>query len=179
MAEIPYESQVEDSVPKVDHTVAVGEDLEFQRKWWRFEKIVWPILLLIVFFDLLGGFGRGWLSKVHRTTPDQAVTFDYERIERASTPSIMTFHFTPKAIRGGRIAVYVSDSVVKPLGAQRISPQPEVSSLSDGGVTYFFPCSGGSSSAQIQLQPSFPGWHRFSVQVEGSAPIDGTVVVLP
>jgi hypothetical protein len=177
MAKIPYESRVEDSVPKVNNEVAVGEDLDFQRRWWRFEKIVWPILLLIVVVDLLGGFGRGWLSKARRRTPD--VTLDYERIERASTPSIMTFHFKPSAIRDGRISLYVSDSIVRPLGAERISPQPAVSTIGNEGITYQFPATGGSSTVQIQLEPSFPGVHAFRVQVDGSTPIDGTVTVVP
>jgi hypothetical protein len=179
MPKIPYESRVEDSVPKVDNEIAVGEDLEFQRKWWKFEKVVWPILLLIVIVDLLGGFGRGWLSKVRRTTPDHALTFDYERIERGSTPSVMTFQFSPAAIHDGRVILHVSNSIVKELGAQRVSPQPSVSSIGNGGLTYVFPATGGQSSVQIELQPSFPGLHKFRIQVEGSTPIDGKIAVLP
>jgi hypothetical protein len=176
---IPYESQVEDSVPKIDNDIAVGEDLEFQRKWWRFEKIIWPILLLVVLIDLLGGLGRGWLSKTQRSTPDHAFIFDYERIERASTPSIMTLHFGSQATRGGHIVVHVSDSVVQRLGAQRVSPQPAVSALGNGGITYVFPSNGSPADAQIELQPSFPGLHQFRIQVEGSTPIEGTIAVLP
>lgn len=178
MSKIPFESRVEDSVPKVDDELAVGEDLNFQRKWWRFERIIWPILLLIVIIDLLGGLGRGWLAKARRATPDRAVIFDYERIERASTPSIMTFHFGPGAIRNGHIALFVSDSLIQHLGAQRISPQPQVSMLGGRGVTYIFP-STGPASAQIELEPQFPGLHSFRIQVEGSTPIDGTIAVLP
>ena len=179
MAGIPFESRVEDSVPKVSNEVAVGEDIEFQRRWWRFESIVWPILLLIVMVDVLGGFGRGWLAKAHRCTPDHALDFDYERIERASTPSIMTMRFGPNAAHNGRIVVYISDSLVKPLGAQRMAPQPANSIIGNGGITYVFPASEGEASAQIQLEPSFPGWHKFRVQVQGSQPIDGTIAVLP
>lgn len=179
MNKVPYESRVEDSVPKVDDEIAVGEDLEFQRKWWRFENVVWCILLLVVVVDLLGGFGRGWLSKAHRATPDHALVLDYERIARANTPSIMTFQFGPAAMHNGSVVLYISDSVVKPLGAQRVSPQPSVSSVGNGGITYVFPAIGGLMSAQIELQPSFPGLHEFHVQLQGGPPIDGTVAVMP
>lgn len=179
MANIPFESPVEDSVPKVQNAVAVGEDIEFQRKWWHFEKIVWPILLAIVLFDMLGGFGRGWLSKAKKSTPDQALTVDYERVMRASTPSIMTLKFTDAAIHNGRIIFFVGDSIVKPLGAQRISHQPAISSVGEGGVTYVFPASQSPATVQIQLEPSFPGPQRFHLQVEGSAAIDGTAFVMP
>lgn len=178
MSKIEFETPVADSVSKVDQ-IAVGEDLDFQRKWWLLEKIVWPILLLLVLCDVLGVFGRGWLSKARQSTPDNALALEYERMERASTPSIMTFHFGPEAIHNGHIVLYVSDSIVKPLGAQRISPQPVVSTIGDNGITYTFAASVTPASVQIALEPSFPGLHKFRVQVQGSAPIDGTVFVWP
>lgn len=180
MPQMPYESKVEeDLVPKIDNDIAVGEDLDFQRKWWRFENIVWPILLLIVVIDLFGGFGRGWLAKAQKSTQDGAVTLDYERIERGSTPSIMTFQFGANAVHRGQIVLFVSDSLVKPLGAQRVSPQPAVSIVGSGGITYEFPAIEGVKSVQIELQPSFIGVHRFYVQAQGSQPIEGAIAVLP
>lgn len=179
MAELPFESQVNDTVPKVRDEVAVGEDLEFQRRWWLFEKIVWPILLAIVVVDVLGGFGRGWLAKARSTTPDGSMQLDYERIERASTPSVMTFKFQQNAIRNGRIVLYISDAVVKPLGAMRIAPQPLMSEIGSGGIIYVFPASEAPASVQIQLEPSFPGLHHFTVRAEGSLPVKGSVFVMP
>jgi len=177
--QIPFESRVEDSVPKIQNEIAVGEDLEFQRKWWRFEKIIWPILLAIVVWDLLGGFGRGWIAKTRKSTPDQAMQLDYERIARGSTPSVMTFQFGDKAIHNGRITLYISDSVLKPLGALRVAPQPVMSSVGDGGITYVFPGSKPPAMVQIQLEPSFPGRHKFTVRSDGSPPITGSIIVVP
>jgi hypothetical protein len=170
---------VEDSVPKIDNEVAVGENLEFQRKWWWFEGIVWRVFLVILVCDLLGLFGRGWLASAKRSTPDNMLTVNYERIERASTPSVMTLTFSPAAIHDGRIRVFLSESIVKPLGAQRISPQPLISALSEGGVTYTFPANSAPATAEITLQPSFPGPHKIRIQVPGNDPIDATVFVVP
>ena len=57
--------EIEDSVAKVNGEVAVGSDLDFQRKWWRFERVLWTVLTLIVILDALGFFGRGWFAKAH------------------------------------------------------------------------------------------------------------------
>lgn len=178
MPDIPFESPLEETVPKVDE-IDVGENLEFQRKWWRFEKIVWPILLAIVVADLLGVFGRGWLAKARRSTPDQALTLEYERVARASTPSTMTFRFSEAAIHHGRIVLFVSQSIVKGLGVRQISPQPEKSTIGADGITYEFPATTVPASVQIELEPSFPGSQRFWVQVEGSPPIRASVFVVP
>jgi hypothetical protein len=179
MSSQPFLHPVEDSVPKVSGTIAVGENLEFQRKWWRFEHIVWSIFLLILLCDLLGLFGRGWLAKAKRQTPDGALTLDYERIERASTPSIMTLQFGHSAIVDGRIQVFVSDSLVKPLGAQLIAPQPEISTIGHGGITYTFPATESPAMVQIQLEPSFPGLHHFRIKPLGSESIDANIFVVP
>ena len=179
MANIPFEQPVHDSVPRIHDEIAVGENIDFQRKWWRFEKIIWPILLLIVVADVLGVFGRGWLAKAHAESPDHALKLDYERVARANTPSIMTFKFGPAAIHNNRVVLFVSESIVKPLGAQRISPQPALSIIGKDGITYVFAAGDSPASAQIELQPSFPGPHKFRVQVLGSESINGSVFVMP
>ncbi len=54
---------VEDSVAKVNDEIAVGEDLNFQRRWWRFENAAWMFFGLIILLDLAGLFGRGPLPR--------------------------------------------------------------------------------------------------------------------
>jgi len=174
-----HTTPVEDTVPRVADELAVGENLAFQRRWWTFERIIWPIFLLIVVFDLLGGLGHGWLAKAKATTAGGALTLDYERIERANTPSTMTLHFSPAAIRDGQIKVFVSDSVVQELGAQRIAPQPAVSAVGEHGINYTFAATVSPAEVQIQLQPSDPGIHRFRLRIPEVAAIEARVLVLP
>ncbi len=90
---------VVDSVPKVNDELAVGEDLEFQRKWWRFENAVWIFFALLILLDLLGVFGRGPLANARAETSDGSMQIQYERVERFSTPSLLTIRFGASAIR--------------------------------------------------------------------------------
>ena len=179
MPQQPFTKPIEDSVEKSGGKVAVGEDLKFQRKWWRFERIVWSLFVVLIICDVLGVFGRGWLANAQRATPDGALRLEYERIERASTPSVMTLHFGPAAIRNGRIQFYISDSIVKPLGAARISPQPAVSTVGNDGISYIFPATQSPADVQISLEPTAPGAHTFRIQMPGEAPIEGNIVVMP
>ena len=177
--DLPFLKPVEDTVPKVDNAVAVGEDLRFQHRWWTFERIVWTFFLLILIADALGLFGRGWLAKAQRTTPDGALDVRYERIERASTPSIMTIHVTPAAIRNGAVHLFVSNSVIDKLGAQRIAPQPASSVVGNGGVTYTFPATTPPATITLALEPSFPGSQHFTLGIAGAPSITGSVFVVP
>jgi hypothetical protein len=88
-------------------------------------------------------------------------------------------HFSESAIHDGKVAVFISNSLIKPLGAQRIAPQPATSSIGNGGITYVFPASTTPADVQVQLQPTLPGVHHFTVQVANASPIDARVVVLP
>lgn len=180
MADERLVSPVDDNdVPKVDDAIAVGEDLGFQERWWKFERVIWMFFLLVLIADALGVFGEGWLAKAEAHANGSGLDVWYERVERASSPSTMRVKFRPDAIVNGQAQLYVSGSVVKELGAQRIAPQPERSAVGEGGITYTFPAGEGAAEVEIQMQPPGPGVRQFTVQVPGKQPVTERVVVMP
>ncbi len=180
MGKAEFQSPVIDSVPKVNDEVAVGEDLEFQRKWWKFERGVWFVYALILLLTLLGAFGRGWLAKTQKRSSDGDLTLKYDRIQRTGTPSDLTVLFGPGAIHNGVIRLYVSESLVQKLGAQRISPQPEKSTIGQGGITYTFPASEQPASVVFSMQPSGPGVFPFRVLLpDTNSGVESKIVVMP
>lgn len=175
----PVAERMMDQIPRVEDAVSVGEDLDFQRRWWRFEKAAWLVLLIVLIADALGLFGRGWLARTERHTADGTLRVQYERIERAGTPSEITIHFGPSAIHDQQVRLFSDETIVKELGAQRIIPQPTRSEIGLGGITYTFSAIGSPATASISLQPSFPGIHHMELGVPGSEPIRASILVLP
>lgn len=170
---------IEDSVPKINDELAVGSDLGFQQRWERLETIIWIFFVIFLLLSLAGLFGRGPLSKVSRKAPDASMEIDYERFERFSTPSVLTVKINPASIRDGQVQLWVSDSLVKPLGNQRVIPQPARSELSQGGIIYTFPASETSASIEFQTQPSAIGKSELKMRIPGSAEVDLSVYVMP
>jgi hypothetical protein len=170
---------VEDTVPKVDNDIAVGSDLEFQRGWWRFERIAWIALSLLLAGDLAGVFGRGPLAKAKVQSPDSGMTIRYERIERFSTPSILTVQIAQSAIHDGKFQLWSSETLVKGLGNQRVIPQPTDSVLQDGGILYTFRATDVPASVEFQLQPASPGVDHLQFRIPGGGEVRPTVYVLP
>ena len=166
-------------VPKVDDAIAVGEDLKFQEKWWTFERAAWSFFVLVLIADVLGMFGSGWLANATIAQPGSAMVVKYERVERSGTPSKMQIQFDPDAAANGKLVVFVSDTVLKGLGAQRVIPQPETSTVLKDGVLYTF--SAGTTPGEIgfEMQPSAPGVHWFHIQVQGKSMVSARVVVMP
>lgn len=180
MGEEPFYRAVEEhGVPQVDDAVEASEDLKFQERWWKFERAIWVFFLLVLIADALGAFGRGWLAKAQLKDPASGMNVKYERVERAGTPSTMQISLQPEAVQNGQAQLFVSDSLLQDLGAQRIVPQPEKSVVGGGGVTYTFPASGGAAELQIALEPKSPGVHRFRMQVAGRQAVEARVVVMP
>jgi hypothetical protein len=170
---------VMDSVAQVDREVAVGEDLDFQRRWWRFERAIWLLFVVILALDLAGAFGRGPLAHAELRTPDGELRVEYERIERNGTPSMMTITLGPHSSANGTATLSLSDSVVSGLGTQRVIPQPATTVVGHDGLTYTFPVNGSPAIIRLQLQPSAAGIYSFSVGVPGETPLAARVVVAP
>jgi len=82
----PPTQPVTDSVTKVNDEIAVGSDLRFQHRWWRFERTMWVVFVIIVVLDALGTFGRGWAANAQEKTHDGTMDVKYERIERFRPP---------------------------------------------------------------------------------------------
>jgi len=179
MAQAAYTEPVRQTVARVNDEVAVGEDLAFQRAWWRFERGVWVFFVLVIALDLIGALGRGPLANARLRAPDGTLDVRYERIERTGTPSMMTIEIGPAAMRGGAAQLFVSDKLVGALGAQRIIPQPASTVIGHGGLTYTFPASAPPASVRIELQPAGAGVYPFYLAVPGGATLSSKIFVLP
>jgi hypothetical protein len=170
---------VQDTVPKVNDEIAVGSDLRFQYRWWRFERTIWTLFLAIVIADIIGVFGRGPLAKAHSRTQDGTVDLQYERVERFSTPSIMTVKFGPNAVHDGKVQLWVSESIIKQLGNQRIIPQPETSVIGQNGILYTFPAMSTPASAAFALEPVSAGAFHLAMRCPGAETLHVKVFVMP
>jgi hypothetical protein len=170
---------VEDSVPKVNDELAVGSDVEFQHRWESLENVIWIFLVIFLLLSLLGFFGRGPMANVKTNAPDGSMKVQYERFQRFSTPSVMTVQIAPAAIHNGKVELWVSEALVKPLGNQRVIPQPDKSQVGDGGVLYAFPVSQGQASIEFQTQPSKIGKTELKLRVPGYSELDLNIYVFP
>ena len=170
---------IEDSVPKVNDELAVGSDLEFQRRWESLENVIWIFLAIFLLLSLLGFFGRGPMANVKVKAPDGSMEVQYERFERFSTPSVLTVRIAPTAIHNGAVKLWVGEALVKPLGNQRVIPQPDRSQVGNGGVQYTFPASQGQASIEFQLQPSKIVKTELKLRIPGYSEMDLNIYVFP
>lgn len=179
MRSIPETTPVEDSVRKVNDEFAVGSDIDFQRKWEKFERVVWIFLIILIVLSMAGVFGRGPVAKARTRASDGSMEVTYERIQRSGTPSVMTVHFPQSSVAADGVKLWVSDALVKPLGTQRIVPQPTLSVLSAGGILYTFSATTVPLSVEFQTQPSSLGSSELDLQVFDKSMVRLHIFVMP
>jgi hypothetical protein len=177
VSDIAFERPVDDSVQKINDEVAVGEDLQFQRRWWKFEGIMWWIITAVLLLNFAGVFGRGPLS--HAQMSNDAMDVKYERVERTGTPAILKMEFNSAALHAGKVKMHVSQSLVEELGAQRVVPSPLESAVGGGGITYTFSAEQAPGAVEFALRPPKPGVYYFTIQVAGSSALSARVIVVP
>ncbi len=177
MSKTPFEQAVRDSVAKVNDEVAVGEDLDFQKRWWVFERAVWIFFTLVLLCTFLGLLGRGPLAVGHLR--DAYMNVKYEHIARSGTPNMLEVTFTPQAIQNNRIRLFVSDSMVKELGSQRVTPSPLETSIGNDGLTYIFAATNAPAAVKFSLQPDGPGMVPLTIGIAGQPALHAEVIVLP
>ncbi len=173
------DAPVKDSVAQINDEIAVGEDLEFQRRWWRFERIVWVFFTLIIGLDLAGGFGRGPLANARIRGGRGDWEVSYERIERSGTPSLMTVRLGAAALRQGRAELFLGDSAIEALGLRRVIPAPEKTLVGRGGLTYEFPSSGAPAVVRFEFEPVSAGLHTLDIGIPGVDSVSLSVAVVP
>ena len=177
MNEVSFEKPVGDSVPKINDEVAVGEDLGFQRRWWKFEGAMWWVIAGLLLLNLAGVFGRGPFA--HTRMSNEAMVVKYDRVVRTGTPSILVVQLQSQVLAQGTFKLHVSQSFVQELGNQRVIPSPTETVVGRGGLTYTFAAEPGPGSVEFALQPARPGIYRLTLQVVGYPELTARVVVVP
>ncbi|HEX4771944.1 MAG TPA: hypothetical protein VH351_13990 [Bryobacteraceae bacterium] len=170
---------VEDSIAKVNNEFAVGSDPEFQFRWERFESIVWAILIIFVLLSVAGVFGRGPAAKSRLQASDGSLQVEYERVQRFGAPSLVRITFPASSVQNGSLQLWVSESLIKALGAQRVIPQPAESKIDNQGILYTFPVTTGSGLVEFSTEPLSIGSSQIAFGVPGKANVQAKVFVLP
>ncbi len=100
----------------------ISEDIEFQKKSWRFERVSQYLVLLLVVLALLGLFGGGPISSTTRTSQN-GLQVECPRFQR--NHSSYRLKITPSAasIREGQVSIWVDQSLLHALRIENITPE--------------------------------------------------------
>ena len=147
----------------------IDQDLDFQRRNWAVERIVWVVLALLLFAAFLGLSGKGPLSAATAGGPGDAVRIEYERFVRRQSPQRLRVHLSGEATRTGHASLEVAREYFEALAVRSISPAPLRQQLGADGVVYVFEARrpGEAVAVTFHLQALQVGWQSGRIGLAG------------
>lgn len=159
----------------------INQDLDFQCRCWRVQRIGWTIIALLVLGGLLGVFGRGPFSHTLVSDPSIPVSLEYERFGRYQNRLTLSLHLNAGASEDGKVRLWFSQDFLRQVQIQNITPKPDGAELSPSGTTYIFalalPTDGGD--VIVHLEPQAIGLLSGKVGLTESRSITFTQWIYP
>ncbi len=140
----------------------VDEDMVLQRKVWRFERLGWYGLVVLIGLTLAGLFSKGPLSSAEVRSADGQLRVEYQRFLRngASAELIVHLQGKPRA----PIEVELSGQLLRGFEVEMLQPQPLKASAAGDGVRLWV-LSDGAGQASVHLTARSQGVGSFATRV--------------
>lgn len=125
----PGAAQQDDFAPR---NYPITDQIAFQRKTWRFERVGFGVLLVLVLLALTGLFSGGPLSQHSSSGPGQRLTVEYERFLRngASSRVVLVARTRPSA----RATLRIDQAFLRAHTVESLQPQPLFARSHEGGL---------------------------------------------
>lgn len=129
----------------------VAEDLELQRRTWRFERAGWVLLSVLLLAGVLGLFGTGPFSRMQEASADGAVSVDYPRFMRRQSPESIRIDLAAEA-GPGSLTLSIGREWLDEVTLQSVTPEPGHVELRPDRLVYSFGRDGPAGTHAVHLR---------------------------
>lgn len=103
----------------------IDEDLSFQRRSWRIQRIGWAVMALVILGALLGLLGPGPLSSTTSGNPDGPLEVEYDRFLRFETDTHLQIHLQPNAQSSDTVHLWLDRHFLEDVQIIEVTPPPD------------------------------------------------------
>jgi hypothetical protein len=159
----------------------IDQSVAEQERSWSAQRISWIVLALVLVAGILGVMGHGWLANASTGSAETALTVDYERFARHSSPATLQLMIASDATDGETVDVSFNLDWVSDVTIESIVPEPESASSTGSVVTYAFTPSspGNPMRIVIRYQPAGIGPVEVSIAVDDREPVTFSQFIYP
>ncbi|WP_434557277.1 hypothetical protein J3P95_13050 [Pseudomonas sp. Z5-35] len=156
----------------------VREDMVFQHKVWRFERVGWYVLVLLVILTLLGLFSRGPLSSRELQSADGNISVEYEAFHRNGSTNPMVLRL--KGASNAVLEVELGGDWLEAFEVQSVQPQPIRSAAAGQGVKLWIQADGqGQANLHLSLLSEGLGTYHSRIVIPGGATVSFNQFIFP
>jgi len=160
----------------------IEQDLDYQGRAWKRQRVGWAIMGLALIGALLGLFGPGLLGNSIAGNQGDPLWLEYNRFGRlqAETTTLRLYLSQPTG-PGGQVRFWLSRDYVKNVRIMQVTPQPDSVEVEPDRFTYVIlaPDLSRPASVTFYLEPERFGWLRGLAGLEGGQSIAFSQFIYP
>jgi hypothetical protein len=161
-----------------DRQFPIEEDIVQQRQIWRFERIGWYALLVIVLLTLCGLFSHGPLSSTQAVSAQQDLSVEYERFHRSGAVNSMVVRAKGKA--GQPLTLFISEAMLDGFSVESMQPQPLSSSAGRHGLRLTLAADEqGEAALYLTWRSDGIGLFKSRIGIEGGGQVSLSQFIYP
>jgi hypothetical protein len=127
----------------------IDEDLSFNNKNWKAERIGWTLLLIFVLSSFLGAFGPGIATR--KTIESDFLSMEYDPITRDDTETVLSLLLKKVNPKSEFATLWVSREYTDNVQSVYMNPEPEHTRADLAGTTYEFLTQPNSQELAIRM----------------------------
>ncbi len=162
--------------------VEIDQDLEFQQRMWRAERIGWAVMAILLLCAALGMFGHGALSRTMALKGD-LLTVEYQRFGRYQAPMEMRVYLSAGSSQDHPLFFQLDRVFLMNVQITSIFPKPVTEQPIYDGVQFLFSPTRvkgeGSLVVTISYQPKQMGLLKAAVRGEETTSLSVTQFIYP
>src|SRR5689334_19759976 len=139
--------------------LSINQDLSFQRRMWKAERVGWAVIAALLAAGMAGLFGQGPVSRV-TTKESSPLAVAYERFGRYQAPQQLEVFFTSDRPQDDILSLQINREFLDKVQIGRIMPTPLEERATPDGVMFLFPIirqNGGRAHITVMYQPEMIG----------------------
>ncbi|HYO81659.1 MAG TPA: hypothetical protein VES20_09675 [Bryobacteraceae bacterium] len=158
----------------------IVSNTEFERKWHRFEMVVWVLLTLVLGCAVAGLLGGGPVARTTVLSGDGLLTVSFDRVIRThSNYEVEVICERPSTGRG-EVRLALGGALLKETPFQTTMPSPAAVQAGNKWTKLTFRTE-ANEPARITIvqRGQSPGAATWTVALEGGSSVTATQIVLP
>lgn len=145
----------------------LNDDLRQQKIEWRIQRIVWPLMTVLLLAIVAGLLGQGPIARAQAGSEQAGITMEYHRFLRRQAPDTLELRLLASS---DRVRLHIDARYLDAVELKRVFPEPEtVLSGTDATTLEFAGRPGQWTVVHIELKPQEIGGVKGWVAVDERA----------
>ena len=145
--------------------IELDQDIAFQRKQWRFERVGWGLVALLIVLAAAGLFGTGPLSSATAGSDAEGLTVEYQRFVRRQGQVELVIGIDARHASNGQVELRIAGDYLASVRVQEVSPQPVEVRADGANQVYVFAVAEGAASIEVTIGGAPQEIGRFAGEV--------------